>query len=185
MRVISGILKGRNIEGYNIEGTRGRNIEGYNIEGTRPTMDRVKESVFGSIQDYIKDSIVLDLFAGSGNLGIEAISNGCKYCYFVDNNIKCINTIPSILNMDYNKAIKYFNSNNIRFNIIFIDPPYDYHNINRCINNIIKYDILDNNGILVLEFRDDKLDINTDIFNLRKVKRYGDKFIYILQKTID
>ena len=184
MRVISGILKGRNIEGYN-------------IEGTRPTMDRVKESVFGSIQDYIKDSIVLDLFAGSGNLGIEAISNGCKYCYFIDNNIKCINVIKnninkfnindksSILNMDYNKAIKYFNSNNIRFNIIFIDPPYDYHNINRCINNIIKYDILDNNGILVLEFRDDKLDINTDIFNLRKVKRYGDKFIYILQKTID
>ena len=184
MRVISGVLKGRNIEGYN-------------IEGTRPTMDRVKESVFGSIQDYIKDAIVLDLFAGSGNLGIEAISNGCKYCYFIDNNIKCINAIKkninkfnindksSILNMDYNKAIKYFNSNNIRFNIIFIDPPYDYHNINRCINNIIKYDILDNNGILVLEFRDDKLDINTDIFNLRKVKRYGDKFIYILQKTID
>lgn len=184
MRVISGILKGRNIEGYN-------------IEGTRPTMDRVKESVFGSIQDYIKDAIVLDLFAGSGNLGIEAISNGCKYCYFVDNNIKCINVIrnninklsindkASILNMDYNKAIKYFNSNNIRFNIIFIDPPYDYHNINKCINNIIKYDILDNNGILVLEFRDDKLDINSEIFNLRKVKRYGDKFIYILQKTID
>ena len=73
MRVISGVLKGRKIEGYD-------------IEGTRPTMDRVKESVFGSIQDYIKDYIVLDLFAGSGNLGIEAISNGSEYCYFIDNN---------------------------------------------------------------------------------------------------
>ena len=77
MRVISGSLKGRNIKGFN-------------IEGTRPTMDRVKMSVFGSIQNYIKDSIVLDLFAGSGNLGIEAISNGCKYCYFIDNNKNAI-----------------------------------------------------------------------------------------------
>ena len=184
MRVISGVLKGRIIDGYN-------------IEGTRPTMDRVKMSVFGSIQDYVNDAVVLDLFAGSGNLGIEAISNGCKFCYFIDNNIKCINVIKnnitkfninnkaSILNMDYNKAIKYFNSNNIRFDIIFVDPPYDYHNVNRCINNIIKYNILNNNGILVLEFRDDKLDIDNSIFNLRKSKRYGDKFIYILQKTID
>ncbi len=62
MKVISGSLKGRNIIGFN-------------IEGTRPTMDRVKESVFASIQDYLKGSIVLDLFAGSGNLGIECISN--------------------------------------------------------------------------------------------------------------
>ena len=60
MKVISGILKGRNIKGYD-------------IDGTRPTMDRVKESLFASIQDYISGSIVLDLFAGSGNLGIEAI----------------------------------------------------------------------------------------------------------------
>ena len=71
MKVISGILKGRNIKGYN-------------IEGTRPTMDRVKESLFASINSYIKNSIVLDLFAGSGNLGIEAISNGANLCYFVD-----------------------------------------------------------------------------------------------------
>ena len=80
MKVISGILKGRNIKGYD-------------IDGTRPTMDRVKESLFASIQDYIKNSIVLDLFAGSGNLGIEAISNGSSKCYFVDNNKKCIKVI--------------------------------------------------------------------------------------------
>ena len=77
MKVISGILKGRNIKGYD-------------IDGTRPTMDRVKESLFASIQDYISGSIVLDLFAGSGNLGIEAISNGSSKCYFVDNNRNCI-----------------------------------------------------------------------------------------------
>ena len=70
MRVISGFLKGRNIVGYD-------------IDGTRPTMDRVKMSLFGSIQNYIPNSVVLDLFAGSGNLGIEAISNGAKYCYLL------------------------------------------------------------------------------------------------------
>ena len=72
-KVISGILKGRNISGYN-------------IEGTRPTMDRVKESVFGIIQDYIDKSVVLDLFSGSGNLGIEALSNGAEIVYFNDYN---------------------------------------------------------------------------------------------------
>ena len=58
MRVISGYLKGRNILGYN-------------TPGTRPTMDRVKESMFASIQNYINKSIVLDLFCGTGSLGIE------------------------------------------------------------------------------------------------------------------
>ena len=76
MRVISGKYKGKNLIGFD-------------IDGTRPTMDRVKESLFASIQDYVSDSIVLDLFAGSGNLGIEAISNGASYCYFVDNNQIC------------------------------------------------------------------------------------------------
>ena len=80
MRVISGSLKGRWIKGYD-------------IEGTRPTMDRVKMSLFGSIQNYIQDAYVLDLFAGSGNLGIEAISNGAKRCFFVDNNHQCIKVI--------------------------------------------------------------------------------------------
>ena len=80
MKVISGLYKGRKIDGYD-------------IDGTRPTMDRVKESIFGSIQNYVPDSIILDLFAGSGNLGIEAISNGAKYGYFVDNNKIAYNTI--------------------------------------------------------------------------------------------
>ena len=72
MRVISGTLKGRNILGYN-------------TPGTRPTMDRVKESMFASIQDYTPNSVVLDLFCGTGSLGIEALSMGSNKCYFVDN----------------------------------------------------------------------------------------------------
>ena len=85
MKVISGILKGRNIKGYD-------------IVGTRPTMDRVKESLFAMIQEDIRDSVVLDLFAGSGSLGIEAISNGAEYSYFVDNNIEVIKVLNENIN---------------------------------------------------------------------------------------
>ena len=88
MKVISGTLKGRNIEGYT-------------LDGTRPTMDRVKESLFAMIQDYIKDSSVLDLFAGSGQLGIEAISNGANICYFIDHNNEVVKTLNrNIINLN-------------------------------------------------------------------------------------
>ena len=92
MRVISGKYKGRLLDGFN-------------INGTRPTMDRVKESMFAMIQNYIKDKVVLDLFAGSGSLGIEALSNGAKICYFVDNNKIAIDIIKKNTNGIDNKVI--------------------------------------------------------------------------------
>ena len=180
MKVISGYLKGRNIIGFD-------------IDGTRPTMDRVKESIFGSIQNYITDSTVLDLFAGSGNLGIEAISNGAQNCYFIDNNNVAIQTINKnikkfniedksiVLKLDYNKALEYFKDNNITFDIIFIDPPYNYRIIEKLINTIKEYKLLNSNGLLVLEFKYDKLSDNYDDYILKKKKKYGDKFVYIFR----
>ena len=85
MKVISGYLKGRNIDGYM-------------VETTRPTMARVKESMFASIQNNIDSSIVLDLFCGSGSLGIEAISMGAEKCYFVDNNKNIIKYLNKNIN---------------------------------------------------------------------------------------
>lgn len=181
MKVISGTLKGRNILGYN-------------IDGTRPTMDRVKESVFGTIQSYIPNSIVLDLFAGSGNLGIEAISNGAKYCYFVDNNIEAIKVIKknidtfnikdksTILHNDYNESLDYFYNSNIKFDIIFVDPPYKYEIIEKVIDKVIEYNLLNEDGIIVLEFEKDKLKENYENLSLIKNKKYGEKYIYIYQK---
>ena len=94
MKVISGKYKGRNIKGYD-------------INGTRPTMDRVKESLFAMIQDYLEDSIVLDLFSGSGNLGIEALSNNAKESYLVDNNRKAVKIINQ--NINFNEIVRSFN----------------------------------------------------------------------------
>lgn len=181
MRVISGKLKGRVLKGYN-------------IEGTRPTMDRVKESLFASIQDYLDKSIVLDLFAGSGNLGIEAISNGASKCYFVDNNYECIKVINDnikdfkidndciVLNKDCKVALNYFKDMNIKFDIIFIDPPYKYVINNDLLNMIINNDILNDNGIIIFEYQSDEVLENNNYFKLLKNKKYGDKYISIYQK---
>ena len=181
MRVISGFLKGRNIKGYD-------------IDGTRHTMDRVKESMFAMIQDNLKDSICLDLFCGSGNLGIEAISNGSKLCYFIDNNIKAIKVVEEniknlniknntkVLNYDYKKSLKYFNENNIKFDLIFVDPPYDYHIIEKIIKYVDEYNLLNDNGLLILEFEKENLEEIYGNLKLIKSKKYSWKYVYIYKK---
>ena len=177
MRVISGKLKGREIKGFD-------------ISGTRPTMDRVKQSLFGSIQEYIEDSIVLDLFAGSGNLGIEAISNGASKVYFNDHNKKCIRVIEDninnfniceqsiITNYDYKEALNYYKNNNIKFDIVFLDPPYKEHIINEILSFMIENELLNNNSLVICEVNNKEEFINERII-LFKEKRYGDKKIII------
>ena len=103
---------------------KGRNILGFDINGTRPTMDRVKESLFAIIQNYIKDSIVLDLFSGSGNLALESMSEGAKEIYLVDKNKKAYKTILDNLN---NFNIKEYHLLNTK--LCFYTPHYILKNI--------------------------------------------------------
>ena len=178
MKVISGLLKGRNIEGFN-------------IEGTRPTMDRVKESIFSTIQFEIRDAIVLDLFAGSGNLGIEAISNGANKCYFVDNNKVAINTINKniktfniednsiIIKDDYMNALN--NLKNNKFDIVFLDPPYKDDYIDKAINKLLEYDMLNSKALIICEY-DRDINHEYDLLDEVKTKKYGDKFVTIFKK---
>ena len=165
---------------------RGKNLIGFDIEGTRPTMDRVKESLFAMIQNKINNSVVLDLFAGSGSLGIEALSNGAKEAYFVDNNIELINIIKkntvgmenvNIIKSDYRDALSNFK---IKFDIIFLDPPYKLNLINDCLDKIIKYDLLSDNGIVICEYENEE--INTSL-ELIKNKSYGSKNIKIFKSV--
>ena len=176
MRVISGKYKGRNIDGFN-------------IEGTRPTMDRVKESMFALIQNKVKESICLDLFAGSGSLGIEAISNGSKCTYFVDNNkkildiltnnIKKINIIEEyhIIKDDYKNALNYFKNNNIKFDLIILDPPYKYNLINDVLDFIYNNNLLNDDGIILCEYEEEKVE-NLNL-KLLKEKKYGSKYVKV------
>ena len=185
MKVISGKLKGRTIKGFD-------------ISGTRPTIDRVKESVFGMIQNYIHDSIVLDLFAGSGNYGIECLSNGASTVYFNDKNKKCLNIIKEnlsnfniqedsiILNMDYKEALNYFKNKKIKFDLIFLDPPYKEHIITDILLFLEQNDLLNNNGLVICEMTnsDEYLSDNLVLFKDRK---YGDKkvLIYKMLKNVE
>lgn len=177
MRVISGKLKGRKILGYD-------------IDGTRPTMDRVKESIFSMIQDYVLNSTVLDLFSGSGNYGIEAISNGAKIVYFNDYNMKCIKVIKDnlsnmnvldygkITNFDYKKALKYYCENNIKFDLVFLDPPYKKQIINDILDYLVNNNLL-NNGSLVISELTIREEYLSDKLKLYKEKTYGDKIVLI------
>ena len=180
MKIISGIYKGRNIDGFT-------------IDGTRPTMERVKESLFATIQDYLEESIVLDLFSGSGNLGIEALSNGASFSYLCDSNPKAIRVIKdnismigiedcNYLCMDYKKCLEYFYKESITFDLIFLDPPYQTDFIEKSLLLIDQYQLLNPNGMIICE--SDNLDkvIYPDSFSCVKDKKYGDKYVVFLQK---
>ena len=177
MRVISGFLKSRVILGDN-------------IDGTRPTMDRVKSSLFATINTKLNNSICLDLFAGSGSLGIEAISNGAKKVIFCDNNKKCIEVINKNINNfkiqdysevylgDYLKILNTLKLKNIKFDIIFLDPPYKMDVTDEIFKFIFDNKILKNDGIIILEYSDITPG-DTHGFIIDKEKRYGNKFIRI------
>ena len=173
MRVISGKYKGKNLLGFN-------------INGTRPTMDRVKESMFSMIQSNIKDSVCLDLFAGSGSLGIEVLSNGSRKCFFVEKNNEIYRILERNLNgidnyvllkKDYKDALKYFSENNIKFDIVFLDPPYKLCFINDILNYIHDNNLLSNDGIIVCEYENEN--VSSDVFEVFKFRKYGSKCVCI------
>ena len=170
---------------------KGRNIEGYNLDGTRPTMERVKESLFAIIQNYLDGAVVLDLFSGSGNLGIEALSEGASFAYLVDYNKKASDTIKrnlniigikdaEVINLDYKKALNYLKDKKI--DLIFLDPPYKTDFIEQSIKLIDEYNILSNEGLIICE--NDSLDkiVYPDNYEVVKDRKYGDKWVVILRK---
>lgn len=180
MKVISGTLKGRTILGYN-------------IPGTRPTMDRVKESIFAMLGEKVKGSIVLDLFAGSGNYGIESISLAANKIYFNDYNNQCTKIIQKnletfhcqeksiILNMDYQKCLKFLKKQNIKLDLIFLDPPYQEHIIESILITLIKFNLLNNHCQIVAEFEGDTLNEEYKDLKIIKKRTYGEKQVYIYE----
>jgi len=160
-------------------------------DATRPTKDMVKEAFFSAISFYINNSVILDLFAGSGALGIEAISRGAKECYFVDKDneaIKCINknlynlkiNSSHVINLDYIEAIKSLSNQNIKFDLLIIDPPYKMNNYQEILDVLEKHLLINNNAVIVLE-SDNELILKG---NYKKTKnyKYGKTFITILWK---
>jgi len=150
MRIISGTARGRKLA----------EPAGYE---TRPTTGMVKESIFNMIQFDVEGRKVLDLFAGTGQLGIEALSRGAKSAVFVDlspdaaklirqNLIKCgLSDSATVYTRDAIKFIANEGNINEKFDLVFIDPPYGSALANEAIQKIIKIDKLDTNGIIICE----------------------------------
>jgi 16S rRNA (guanine(966)-N(2))-methyltransferase RsmD len=168
MRVITGSAKGRKLE----------TLEGLDV---RPTTDKVKEAIFSAIQFDLFDSCVLDLFAGTGQLGIEALSRGARSAVFIDNSRKSIEVIKrnlekteftlksTVLNMN---GIDFISSSSNKFDFIFLDPPYNKGILLEILPKLSN--ILTTDGIIICEY-EKNLDLPEKIegLMLKKEQKYG------------
>ena len=134
----------------------------------KPTLDRVKENIFNIMQFRVEKSRCLDLFCGSGALGIECLSRNAEFVDFVDNNKQNIRELEKFLdkikaqnfslhNLDFYDALKLFKDENKKFDIIFLDPPFDSDLAQVAIQKIFKFDLLNDKGIIVFEHSLDKI----------------------------
>ena len=183
MRIISGTARGTKL--YTLEGIN-----------TRPTLDRIKEPLFSIIQNRIKDAIILDLFSGSGALGLESLSRGAKKAFLCDNSYKAIEIIKKntekthmeekakIIYKDYKKCLDSINE---KVDLIFIDPPYEANIAVNALKIILEKDLLTKDGLIILETDDEKREIEqinkqeVDI-NISDLRIYGRVKLIFLNK---
>ena len=182
MRIIAGDFRGRQIQ----------TIKG---DATRPTSDKVKESIFNMIGQFFDGGFVLDLFAGSGNLGIEALSRGADTAVFVDASMNAIKMIKGnignlklenraqIYRNDAFKALNVLGKKGNKFDLIFLDPPYGKIAITALLEQIVVHDLLNEGGLVVCECAEG-MEIGYEGSQLRKIRHeiYGNIQILILEK---
>jgi len=140
---------------------RGKKLKEFNLSTTKPTLDRVKESIFSSIQFDIIGATVLDLFSGTGALGIECLSRGASSVDFVDFNADAIKIIKQNLvgidakftvnYADYIKFLQTAKQANKQYDIVLLDPPFNTDFGTKAIEYIIDNNLLADNGIIIYE----------------------------------
>ena len=160
----------------------------------RPTQNKIRKAIFDCLGDFVKESSVLELFAGSGAVGIEALSYGAKEVTFVDNKTKCLKLIESNLTSlnitasllykkDSFKAIDFLAARGLKFDLIFLDPPYGLDLAKKSLLKISVCDILAPSGIVVLEHHQkEELPERNGSLILFKQKRYSDKVLSFYKK---
>lgn len=158
-------------------------------KNARPVTDRVKTSVFDTLGELIQNAKILDMFAGSGSFGFEALSRGANFCVFVDNNSEAVNIILQNaqklkLQQDSFKVVKssfkkFIKNCSERFDIVFIDPPFD--NLNAFVLDEVD-NILNINGIIILKWPT-QINLNQSKFFLIFEKTLGSNKIYFFRKN--
>lgn len=179
MRVISGTARGLRLE----------SLDGLD---TRPTLDNVKEAIFSMLFDRVYEAQVLDLFSGSGALGIEALSRGATGCVFSDFSDKAIGIIrknvekarltdkSTVVRSDFKMCLTSLGEQGKSFDIIFLDPPYAKGFLDEALVLIQEKGLLNPEGVVVAEY-DNGTDVDIQGYNQLKSKRYGRVCIDILE----
>lgn len=173
MRIITGDFKGRRLEM-----PVGKDI--------RPTTEKVKEAIFSIIAGNIPGAVCVDLFAGTGNLGLEALSRGADKCYFADNSRDSINLIKRNIEMckaeewsvvipgDFERVLERLGERGEKIDIFFLDPPYREGLYEKCFELIREYDLLAEEGIIVAEHGErEPLPEEMEGYIVLKQKNYG------------
>lgn len=172
---------------------KGKNLSEFDLASTRPTSDLVRGAIFNMLAQKVNNCTFLDLFAGTGAMGIEAISRNAKQVVFVDTNQESVNLIKKntsflkennfkIKKCDCFEALKDLSSSGYCFDIIFIDPPYKTDLAEKCIKQIVKQNLLQNDGVVVWEHDETKNELLGKLTD-SKTKKYGKKFVTILNLT--
>lgn len=179
MRIIAGKYRGRVIK---------------MPPGIRPMQDKVRKSLFDILKGSIEGVRFLDLFAGSGAVGIEALSRGAKEAVSVEKDLRCIKVIESnlsslgcpiknIIGLDACRAIEKLNQMRRKFDIIFLGPPYYQGMAKKTLQTLSDYDILTPKGLLVIQhFKKDDLPDRLGVFNLFRQEQYGDTLLTFYSK---
>lgn len=169
MRIISGIR-------------RGSVLFCPEVEGLRPTTDRVKENIFNLIQNDISGETVLDLFAGSGAMGLEALSRGAKSCVFCDSGREAVDAVKKNLaktgfadkaTVRGTDAESCLNSSNEKFSLVFLDPPYHSGLADKMTALLIKRKLLKAGAVIVYESDGDESLGEFEGLTVRTVRVYG------------
>ncbi|WP_044896140.1 16S rRNA (guanine(966)-N(2))-methyltransferase RsmD [Bacillus alveayuensis] len=185
MRVVSGTCKGRVL----------KSVPGMT---TRPTTDKVKEAIFNMIGPYFQGGTALDLFAGSGGLGIEALSRGMDRCIFIDKDKKAIQTIQTnllscnlkeraeLFRTDAERALRAIVKRGLTFDLILLDPPYKQQILETILSFIEHHHLLNQEGAIVCEHRHDvHLPKEVGILHLKKQEIYGHTAVTIYRTDLN
>lgn len=162
---------------------RGKNLASPKDDRVRPTTTRIKETLFNVLQGYSRDAVVLDLFAGSGALGIECISRGAKEVVFVDNNKDSIELVRKnlqgidgnfkVVNSDFSGVLRNAYVTGKKFDMIFVDPPYASGLGELALGLIFDLDLLANGGVVVFEHGAEKTYEVSDKRYKQRTKKMG------------
>lgn len=159
---------------------------------TRPTTDRVKESVFNIISPYLPAKSVLDLFSGSGAMGVEALSRGSEHAVFIECNKSAFEVTRQNIDLArvtdraeviFGDSLAYLDRAKIQFDIIFLDPPYNTGLLNSAIEKIAEKNLLPEGGIIVAESEHLGEEPSGSNFDIIKRAKYGKTTVFVLRNA--